>query len=85
MNAMRDFFGTDKPKGGVVAKSSRFPGTERRFERFSDVIDEIVVLTHLGRDPLPDGGRAGRLARQEGRELDVEPRAQAGARPLRFD
>ncbi|HET9674965.1 MAG TPA: vanadium-dependent haloperoxidase [Gaiellaceae bacterium] len=42
MNAMRDFFGTDKPKGGVVAKSSRFPGTERRFERFTDVIDEIV-------------------------------------------
>jgi hypothetical protein len=42
MNAMRDFFGTDKPEGGVVATSSRFPGTVRTFERFSDVIDEIV-------------------------------------------
>jgi hypothetical protein len=42
MNAMRDFFDTDKPTGGVVATSSRFPGTERRFDRFSDVVDEIV-------------------------------------------
>ena len=42
MNVMRDFFGTDKPDGGVVAKSSRFPGTTRQFERFSDVVEEIM-------------------------------------------
>ena len=40
MNVLRDFFGRDRISFDVF--SSRFPGEPRHFERFSDVVDELV-------------------------------------------
>lgn len=40
INAMRDFFGTDRIAFDL--SSPRFPGQTRHFERLSDVIDEII-------------------------------------------
>jgi len=40
MNALRAFFGTDEMS--FYLTSSRFPGEQRNFDRFSDVIDEVV-------------------------------------------
>jgi hypothetical protein len=40
LNAMRDFFGKNKMRFGVV--SSRFPGETRYYERFSEPLKEIT-------------------------------------------
>jgi hypothetical protein len=40
LNAMRDFFGKNKMRFGVV--SSRFPGDTRYYERFSEPLKEIT-------------------------------------------
>ena len=40
MTAMQEFFGRDKESIDIF--SSRFPGQPRHFERFSDVLDEII-------------------------------------------
>jgi hypothetical protein len=45
LHTMRDFFGTDKIDGGFDIVSTRFPGTPaqtRHFDRFSDVLKEII-------------------------------------------
>jgi hypothetical protein len=40
LNAMQEFFGTDKIAFDIV--SSRFPAQPRHFERFSDALKEVV-------------------------------------------
>ena len=40
MDAMRAFFGTDRMAFDIV--SSRFPTQPRHFERFSDVLGEVI-------------------------------------------
>jgi hypothetical protein len=40
LNAMRDFFGTDRIAFDIV--SSRFPGQPRHFERFSQALQEVL-------------------------------------------
>jgi hypothetical protein len=40
INALREFFGTDRIAFDL--SSPRFPGQTRHFDRFSDVIDEII-------------------------------------------
>jgi hypothetical protein len=40
LNAMRDFFGTDRIAFDVV--SSRFPTQPRHFERFSRALEEVI-------------------------------------------
>jgi hypothetical protein len=40
LNAMRDFFGTDRIAFDIV--SSRFPGQPRHYERFSQALQEVI-------------------------------------------
>ena len=40
INALQDFFGTDRI--AIDVSSPRFPGRPRSFDRLSDVLDEII-------------------------------------------
>ena len=67
MNALASFFGTDEMT--FYATSSRFPGDQRTFNRFSDLTNEVLEDPHLGGDPFPESGRAGGNPRPRSRAL----------------
>ena len=74
MHAFASFFGTDAMSMPFYLTSSRFPTDpalpreQRFFTRFSDVTNEILEAD-LGRNPLPQRGRAGGGPRCRGRAL----------------
>ena len=79
MHALASFFGTDEMT--FYATSSRFPGEQRTFHRFSDLDERGARSPHLGGDPLPESGRAGSNPRPRGCALN--PQAPLRSRALR--